>query len=64
MLGGQVISGEPVTDKVDKITMAVQYGIKVDRLLDFNYSSQPYQSFYPAHNLLVKAAEKAVKKLD
>ena len=64
VLGGQVISGEPVTDKVDKITMAVQYGIKVDRLLDFNYSSQPYQSFYPAHNLLVKAAEKAVKKLD
>jgi len=25
---------------------------------------QPYQSFYPAHNLLVKAAEKAVKKLE
>ena len=64
VLGGQVISGEPVTDKVDKITMAVQYGIKVDRLLDFNYSSQPYQSFYPAHNLIVKAAENAVEKLD
>jgi NADH dehydrogenase/NADH oxidase (H2O2-forming) len=63
VLGGQIISGEPVTDKVDKITMAVQYGLDVDQLLDFNYSSQPYQSFYPAHNLLVKAAEEAVKKL-
>ena len=64
VLGGQIISGEPVTDKVDKITMAVQYGLDIDQLLDFNYSSQPYQSFYPAHNLLVKAAEKAVEKLD
>ncbi len=64
VLGGQLISGEPVTDKVDKITMAVQYGLEVDQLLDFNYSSQPYQSFYPAHNLLVKAAEEAVNKLD
>jgi NADH dehydrogenase/NADH oxidase (H2O2-forming) len=64
VLGGQIISGEPVTDKVDKITMAVQYGLDVDQLLDFNYSAQPYQSFYPAHNLLVKAAEEAVKKLD
>ena len=64
ILGGQIISGEPVTDKVDKITMAVQYGIDVYELLDFNYSSQPYQSFYPAHNLLVKAAENAVNKLE
>jgi NADH dehydrogenase/NADH oxidase (H2O2-forming) len=64
VLGGQVISGEPVTDKVDKITMAVQYGIKVDDLLGFSYSSQPYQSFYPAHNLLVKSAEEIVKKLN
>jgi len=64
VLGGQIISGEPVTDKVDKITIAVQYGLDVDQLLDFNYSSQPYQSFYPAHNLLVKAAEEAVKKLE
>jgi NADH dehydrogenase/NADH oxidase (H2O2-forming) len=64
VLGGQVVSGEPVTDKVDKITMAVQYGIKVDDLLGFSYSSQPYQSFYPAHNLLVKSAEEIVKKLE
>jgi NADH dehydrogenase/NADH oxidase (H2O2-forming) len=64
ILGGQIVSGEAVTDKVDKITMAVQYGLDVDQLLDFNYSSQPYQSFYPAHNLLVKAAEEAVNILD
>ncbi|HDQ14414.1 MAG TPA: FAD-dependent pyridine nucleotide-disulfide oxidoreductase [Sediminispirochaeta sp.] len=64
LLGGQVRSGEPVTDKVDQITMAVQYGLSADDLLEFSYSSQPWQSFYPAHNLLVKAAEEAVRQLD
>lgn len=63
LIGGQVVSGEPVTDKVDQITMAVQFGITVDQLLGFSYSAQPYQSFFPAHNLLVKAAEEIVKQL-
>ena len=64
ILGGQVVSGEPVTDKIDQITMAVQYGITARRLLDFSYSSQPWQSFFPAHNLLVKAAEKLVAEME
>lgn len=63
LLGGQIVSGAPVTDKVDQITMAVQYGITVDQLLGFSYSSQPWQSFYPAHNLLVKAAEELAKQM-
>jgi NADH dehydrogenase/NADH oxidase (H2O2-forming) len=64
ILGGQVVSGEPVTDKIDQITMAVQYGITARRLLDFSYSSQPWQSFFPAHNLLVKASEKLVEEME
>jgi len=63
VLGGQVVSGKPVTDKIDQITMAVQYGVEVDQLIEFSYSSQPYQSFYPAHNLLVKAAENILDKI-
>ncbi|OQY09349.1 MAG: FAD-dependent pyridine nucleotide-disulfide oxidoreductase [Fusobacteriia bacterium 4572_132] len=63
ILGAQFISGEPVADKVDKITMAIQFGITVEQLTSFSYSSQPYQSFYPAHNLIVKAAEEILKKL-
>jgi len=62
ILGGQVVSGEPVTDKVDQITMAVQFGITVDQLVQFSYASQPYQSFYPANNLLVHASEQALKQ--
>ena len=64
VLGGQFVSGEAVTDKVDKITMAIQYDIDVFELRDLSYSSQPYQSFYPAHNLIAKAAEKAAAKLE
>ncbi len=63
IVGGQIISGEPVADKVDQITMAIQFGITVEQLTIFSYSSQPYQSFYPAHNLIVKAAEEILKKL-
>jgi NADH dehydrogenase/NADH oxidase (H2O2-forming) len=44
--------------------MAVQYGITARRLLDFSYSSQPWQSFFPAHNLLVKASEKLVAEME
>ncbi len=64
VVGGQFISGMPVADKVDQITMAIQYGITIDQLASFSYSSQPYQSFYPANNLIIKAAEEILKKLD
>ncbi len=63
LLGGQVVSGEPVTDKVDLITMAIQYRIPVNQLVNFSYSSQPYQSFFPANSLLTAAAEQIVQQL-
>ncbi len=63
VVGGQVVSGEPVTDKIDVITMAIQFGIPVDKLVYFSYSSQPYQSFFPANHLIVQAAERIVEKL-
>ncbi|MBN1551471.1 FAD-dependent pyridine nucleotide-disulfide oxidoreductase, partial [bacterium] len=63
LLGGQVVSGEPVADKVDLITMAIQYGIVVDELVYFSYSAHPYQSFFPANNLLVQAAENILKQV-
>lgn len=63
VLGGQVVSGEPVTDKVDQITMAIQFGVTVDQLAQFSYSSQPYQSYFPANNLLVQAAESILAQL-
>ncbi len=63
IVGGQFVSGEPVVDKVDKITMAIQYGITLEQLLEFSYAAQPYQSFFPAHNPIVKAAEEILDKI-
>lgn len=64
VIGGQVISGEPVTDKVDQITMMIQYKININQIVDFSYSSQPYQSFFPANNLFAAAAEQIVTKMN
>ena len=63
LIGGQVVSGLPVTDKIDQITMAIQWKIPVEELVHLSYSSQPYQSFFPANNLLVQAALEATEKL-
>ncbi len=64
ILGGQVISGMPVTDKVDIITMAIEYGVNAKELAAFSYSAQPYQSFFPANNLLVACSEAILSQQD
>ncbi|HOO25557.1 MAG TPA: hypothetical protein PKW24_02980 [Clostridiales bacterium] len=58
-----MVSGEPVTDRVDVLTMALQKQATVDDLAAFSYASQPYQSFYPSNSAMVIAAEEIVKKL-
>jgi NADH dehydrogenase/NADH oxidase (H2O2-forming) len=62
ILGGQIVSGEPVTDKIDQITMAIQFGITVDQFAQLSYASQPYQSFFPASNLMIQASEQIIIK--
>lgn len=57
VLGAQVVSGNPVTDKVDVITLAIQNKLTMIDLANFSYSAQPYQSFFPANNLIVSCAE-------
>lgn len=62
ILGGQIVSGEPVTDKIDQITMAIQFDITVDQFAQLSYASQPYQSFFPASNLMIQASEQIIAK--
>lgn len=62
ILGGQIVSGEPVTDKIDQITMAIQFGITVDQFAQLSYAAQPYQSFFPASNLMIQASEQIISK--
>ena len=63
ILGAQFLSGEPVTDKVDVMTLAIQNGLTITHLAELSYSSQPYQSFFPANNLMVAAAEDILSKI-
>ena len=57
VLGGQALAETPVTDKIDIITLAIQYGLNAHDLAQFSYSAQPYQSFFPANNPIVACAE-------
>jgi len=63
LLGGQVISGEAVSARVDLLTFAIQKKTTIEELADLSYSAQPLQSFYPAANIIVLAAEDILKKL-
>lgn len=64
VLGGEVLSqGAPATDKVDLVSMAVQFNISVPQLSMFSYSSQPFQTFFPSNNLIVTAAEDILMQL-
>lgn len=60
LLGAQLVSGEPVTGHIDLLTFAIQKRTLVRELLDLSYSSQPYQSFYPASNGIIMAAEQVL----
>jgi NADPH-dependent 2,4-dienoyl-CoA reductase/sulfur reductase-like enzyme len=57
LVGGQVSSGEPVCAHIDLLTFAIQRQATVEELAGLSYSAQPYQSFFPAANGIVLAAE-------
>jgi NADPH-dependent 2,4-dienoyl-CoA reductase/sulfur reductase-like enzyme len=63
LLGAQVVSGEAVSTRVDLFTFAIQKNTTIEELADLSYSAQPFQSFFPAANIIVSAAEDILRKL-
>ena len=63
VLGAQIVSEEPVVGRIDLITFAIQSESTMEDLSALSYASQPHQSFYPAANIVVLAAEDIRKKL-
>jgi len=63
IIGGQILSKLPATDKTDIITLAIQQKMKIGELAHLSYSAQPWQSFFPARSAIVEACEDAVKKV-
>lgn len=64
LIGAQIVSEEPVTDRIDLLTFAIQNRSQIKDLTKLSYAAQPYQSFFPAANLVVLAAEDILNKTD
>ncbi|MBN1902018.1 FAD-dependent oxidoreductase [Candidatus Sumerlaeota bacterium] len=60
VIGGQIVSSLPATDKTDIITLAIQRGLTLKGLSKLSYSAQPWQSFMPAQTSIVQACENAL----
>ncbi len=64
IVGCQILSKRPVTDKIDIATLAIQRRMTLKGLSRLAYSAQPWQSFMPARNAIVAACENALSHLD
>ncbi len=60
IIGGQIISTLPATDKVDTLSLAIQHRTTLKGLAKLSYSAQPWQSFFPARSAIVEACENAL----
>ncbi|MCD6351294.1 MAG: hypothetical protein J7M26_04145, partial [Armatimonadetes bacterium] len=63
VIGGQVIAKEAVAERVDVISLAIQQRMTAEELSWLSYSSQPWQSFFPARNAITQAAAEAAEKV-
>ncbi|BAI80185.1 FAD-dependent pyridine nucleotide-disulphide oxidoreductase [Deferribacter desulfuricans SSM1] len=60
IIGGQVVAGEGVPGRIDTISLAIQNRNTCYDLFNFSYCAQPFQTFFPANNAIVMAAEKLI----
>ncbi|AEI15152.1 CoA-disulfide reductase [Flexistipes sinusarabici DSM 4947] len=58
ILGAEVVAGESVPQFIDVISFAIQKNSTAYDLFQFSYCAQPFQTFFPASNAIVQAAEK------
>jgi len=63
VIGGQVLSVLPTTDKIDIISLAIAHKLTVKDLSKLSYSAQPWQSFMPARNAIVQACESIIQRI-
>jgi len=58
ILGAEVVAGESVPQFIDVVSYAIQKNSTAYDLFQFSYCAQPFQTFFPASNAIVQAAEK------
>lgn len=61
IIGGQILGPEAVAERIDLITLVIQQRMTAADLSQLSYSAQPWQSFFPARNAIVQAAEGILK---
>lgn len=64
IIGGQVVGSEAVAERIDVISTFIQNKLNVYDMSKLSYSAQPWQTFFPARNAIVQAAEEIIDKLE
>ncbi|MBT3222632.1 MAG: hypothetical protein HN348_26450 [Proteobacteria bacterium] len=55
-----MIGTDSVAERLDLLTLAIQRSLTATDLTQLSYSAQPWQTFFPAKNVIVEAATAAV----
>jgi len=60
LVGAQMVGTDAVAERIDLLTLAIQHRLTAHDLAQLSYSAQPWQTFFPAKNVIVEAATEAV----
>ncbi|MEN8163443.1 MAG: FAD-dependent oxidoreductase [Acidobacteriota bacterium] len=60
LVGAQMVGTDGVAERIDLLTLAIQQSLTAADLTQLSYSAQPWQTFFPAKNVIVEAATAAV----
>lgn len=62
LVGAQMVGTDAVAERIDLLTLAIQQSMTAADLTQLSYSAQPWQTFFPAKNVIVEAATEALKR--
>jgi len=62
LVGAQMVGTESVAERIDLLTLALQHRMTAYDLAELSYSAQPWQTFFPAKNVIVEAASAAIAR--
>ena len=60
LVGAQMAGPDAVAERIDILTLALQQSLTAVDLTQLSYSAQPWQTFFPAKNVIVEAATAAL----
>ena len=61
LIGAETVGASGVPERVDMLTLAIQYRLTMEDLATMHYSNHPPQTDVPAKRLTILAAEAAMR---